>query len=50
MVQRFNNKHKNNFDREWKVTVDENIFWVWSGDQPGGVHKVDIKPRFFDPE
>ena len=50
MVQLFNNNHKNKFDRECKVTVDENIFWVWSRDQPGGGHKVDIKPIFFGPD
>ena len=50
MVQLFNDNYKNKFEHGWKVMVDERILWVWESDQPGGDHKVDIKPRGFGPE
>ena len=50
MVQPFNDHYKNNFEHRWKVTVYGRIFWGWARDQPGGVHKVDRKPRGFGPE
>ena len=30
--------------------VDEQIFWGWTRDHPGGGHKVDRKPRGFGTE
>ena len=50
MVIFFNDHYMNNFEHGWKVTFDEWIYWGWECDQPGGGHKVDIKPRVFGPD
>ena len=50
MVQQFNDRYKNKFGHGWKVTVDERILWVWACDLPVGGHKVDRKPRGFEPD
>ena len=45
LIDRFNEHYKGSFHHSFRVNCDERMWWMFTRQQPGGVKKVDRKPR-----